>query len=64
MTNYQRIQPGSLRAALIVAALTTAAAAHASRCSDLIQAFGGQLADVQCFESSDLTTNNPATTPA
>ncbi|HEY4038079.1 MAG TPA: 3-hydroxybutyrate oligomer hydrolase family protein [Burkholderiaceae bacterium] len=64
MTNYQRIQRGTLRAALIVAALTTAAAAHASRCSNLIQAFGGQLADVQCFESSDLTTNNPATTPA
>src|SRR5207237_4119951 len=27
------------------------------------RAFGNRLADVNCFESSDLTTNNPATTP-
>ena len=52
------------RSALMAAALACASTAQASRCSDLIQAFGSQLADVQCFESADLTTNNAATTPA
>jgi hypothetical protein len=52
------------RSGVMVAALAAAGAAHASRCTDLAQAFGSQLADVQCFESTDLTTNNPATTPA
>jgi 3HB-oligomer hydrolase 3HBOH len=66
VTNHQTIHIAILaaRVAVTVAALSAAAAAHASRCSDLIQAFGGQLADVQCFESTDLTTNNAATTPA
>lgn len=44
--------------------LLGAGAAHADRCSSLIQAFGSQLADVSCVDSSDLTTANPATTPA
>ena len=52
------------RGGVLVAALAAAGAAHASRCTDLIAAFGSQLADVQCFDSTDLTTNNPATTPA
>ena len=52
------------RSGVIVAAFAAAGAAHASRCTDLVQAFGSQLADVQCFESADLTTNNLATTPA
>jgi hypothetical protein len=52
------------RSGVMVAALAAAGAAHASRCTDLALAFGSQLADVQCFESTDLTTNNPATTPA
>jgi hypothetical protein len=54
----------AVRAAFIAAVLASAGAAHASRCSDLIEAFGSQLADVQCSESTDLTTNNAATTPA
>jgi 3HB-oligomer hydrolase (3HBOH)/Tannase and feruloyl esterase len=33
-------------------------------CADLIKAFGASLADVSCFASADLTTNNPQTTPA
>ena len=41
-----------------------ATAAHADRCSNLIKAFGDSLADVSCVESTDLTTANPATTPA
>jgi 3HB-oligomer hydrolase (3HBOH) len=51
------------RSVLLLAAVAAGGAAHASRCSDLIAAFGTELADVQCFESTDLTTNNPATTP-
>jgi len=52
------------RGSVLVAALAAAGAAHASRCNDLTAAFGSQLADVQCTESMDLTTNNAATTPA
>ena len=35
----------------------------ATRCDQLIAAFGDKLADVNCFESTDLTTTNPLTTP-
>src|SRR5476651_652713 len=53
-------------AALLLTSL--AAAAHpttaASRCDQLLAAFGKQLADATCFESTDLTTTNPNTTPA
>ena len=49
-------------AALVM--LLGAGAAHADRCSNLIQAFGSQLADVTCVDSTDLTTANAATTPA
>jgi len=35
-----------------------------SGCDRVLRALGGQLADAVCFESADLTTNNPATTPA
>ena len=39
--------------------------AHARlNCEDIKAAFGDQLADVTCFASADLTTKNPATTPA
>jgi hypothetical protein len=44
--------------------LVFAGSAQASRCDDLVQRFGAQLADVICFESSDLTTANAKTTPA
>jgi hypothetical protein len=50
------------RSVLLLAAVAAGGAAHASRCSDLIAAFGTELADVQCFESTDLTTNNVGTT--
>ena len=39
-------------------------AAAESRCDQLLKAFGNQLADATCVESADLTTDNPATTPA
>lgn len=38
--------------------------AAASRCDDVLAALGPRLADASCFESSDLTTANPQTTPA
>src|SRR5437879_13924672 len=39
--------------------------AHARlNCEDIKAAFGDQLADITCFVSADLTTKNPATTPA
>ncbi|WP_428827823.1 3-hydroxybutyrate oligomer hydrolase family protein [Azonexus sp. IMCC34842] len=44
--------------------LLGAGAAHADRCANLVQAFGNRLADVSCVDSTDLTTANPATTPA
>ena len=41
------------------------ASAHAAlTCDDVKAALASALVDVSCFESSDLTTNNPATTPA
>ncbi len=66
MTDQQTIHRTltvAARSAVMVAAFAAAGAAHADRCADLISAFGSQLADVKCFESTDLTTANPATTP-
>ncbi|HEX4835855.1 MAG TPA: 3-hydroxybutyrate oligomer hydrolase family protein [bacterium] len=37
--------------------------AHA-RCTGVLAAIADRTADVVCFDSADLTTNNPATTPA
>jgi hypothetical protein len=52
--------------ACCIATLSSAAAiaAPATRCDRLVAALGDRLADATCFESADLTTNNPATTPA
>ena len=47
-----------------LAFLASFPAAAADRCGQLLRAFGSQLADATCFVSTDLTTNNPATTPA
>jgi len=33
-------------------------------CADVLKALGNQLADPNCFQSADLTTTNPLTTPA
>jgi 3HB-oligomer hydrolase 3HBOH len=39
--------------------------AHATlTCADVTAALGNALADIHCFESADLTTQNPLTTPA
>src|SRR5450432_193647 len=59
----------SLRMNAAFLLISFAAAAHPpattqSRCDQLLAAFGNKLADVTCVESTDLTTANPATTPA
>lgn len=54
----------SIRCLSALIMLLGAGAAQADRCTNLIQAFGNQLADVSCVDSADLTTANPATTPA
>jgi hypothetical protein len=46
----------------LVAAGTSAAAA--SSCDRLLALLGHQIADASCIDSTDLTTNNPLTTPA
>ena len=38
-------------------------AGAAVTCTDVLKALGPNLADVTCFASTDLTTNNPQTTP-
>jgi 3HB-oligomer hydrolase (3HBOH) len=52
----------SLALGAMLAASTSAAAA--SRCDRLLGLLGHQIADASCADSTDLTTNNPATTPA
>jgi 3HB-oligomer hydrolase (3HBOH) len=47
---------------LVLAA--SASAAAATRCDRLLTQLHGKVVDAICFESADLTTNNPATTPA
>jgi hypothetical protein len=41
-----------------------AASAHGSRCDEVLRRLGDRLVDATCVESTDLTTKNPATTPA
>jgi 3HB-oligomer hydrolase 3HBOH len=58
--------PRLLLATLLALSLAPAAARAAapSRCAVLLATLGPRLADATCFESTDLTTSNPATTPA
>ena len=50
--------------AAILALLIPFSAGAATHCDQVLQAFGKELADATCFESTDLTTANPLTTPA
>jgi hypothetical protein len=54
----------SIGALAFASLLPLQAQAAPGDCARLLQRLGGNLADATCFESSDLTTNNPATTPA
>ncbi len=49
---------------LALACLAPVAASAATACDRLLARFGSALADATCVESADLTTTNPATTPA
>jgi len=54
-----------LRPALLLLSLFVPFCADAAvTCADVLKALGSSLADVNCFASADLTTNNPQTTPA
>jgi len=49
---------------LALACLAPLAASASTACDHLLRQFGAQLADATCVDSADLTTSNPATTPA
>src|ERR1043166_8886711 len=51
-------------AALASLVSLSASAAPPSRCDQVMKAIGAKLADATCVKSADLTTANPATTPA
>ena len=51
------------RCILAVALFAPTVALAGPRCDAILKKLGDQLADVQCKESADLTTNNPDTTP-
>src|SRR6185437_10501103 len=51
-------------AALVLSISWHSPAAAAGRCDQLLALLHGQIVDATCVESSDLTTANPATTPA
>ena len=54
----------AFRTAALLLTLAPFSAVAAVTCADVQKALGGNLVDVNCFESTDLTTNNPLTTPA
>src|SRR5438445_9483590 len=53
-----------IRCALLLLLLIPFSARAEVRCADVLKALGSRLADVNCFVSTDLTTNNSLTTPA
>jgi len=52
-----------LRFLLALLVLTPLAASAGHRCDEVLRRLGNRLADATCTESTDLTTNNEATTP-
>src|SRR5712691_10563694 len=53
-----------IRCALLLLLLVPFSARAGVACADVLKALGSRLADASCFRSTDLTTNNPLTTPA
>ena len=53
-----------IRSAALFLFLVPFPAGAAVTCADVLKVLGPSLADVNCFASTDLTTNNPLTTPA
>ena len=54
----------TIRCALLLLLLIPFSARAGVTCADVLKALGSRLADASCFQSTDLTTNNPLTTPA
>src|SRR5256886_9645024 len=54
----------TIRSAFLLLLLVPFPARAGVSCEDVRKALGNQLTDVTCFQSADLTTANPATTPA
>ena len=54
----------TIRSAVLLLLLVPFSARAGVTCPDVLKALGNQLADPTCFQSTDLTTNNPLTTPA
>ena len=52
------------RFALLLLLLIPFSARAGVTCADVLKVLGSRLADASCFASTDLTTNNPLTTPA
>jgi hypothetical protein len=50
-------------AATLSLLISMSVGAAPTRCEEVLQKIGKDLADVTCFESTDLTTTNPLTTP-
>src|SRR5215510_1069396 len=53
-----------IRFAALFSLIVPLPAGAAVTCVDVLKTLGSSLADVNCFASDDLTTNNPLTTPA
>src|SRR5205809_2671856 len=54
----------TIRCALFLLLLIPFSARAGVTCADVLKVLGNQLADPTCFQSTDLTTANPSTTPA
>jgi hypothetical protein len=54
----------AIRSAVLLLLLVPFSARAGVTCADVLKALGSRLADATCFQSADLTTNNPLTTPA
>ena len=66
MSNMSNGSAGRWISALVLGVVlaTGTSAAAATRCDRLLVRLAHQVTDANCFESTDLTTNNPTTTPA
>jgi len=56
--------PSKIRSAILLLFLVPFSTRAAVTCADVLKVLGPELADATCFVSTDLTTNNPNTTPA
>src|SRR6266513_994669 len=54
----------TIRSAVLLLLLVPFSARAGVTCADVLKVLGNQLADPTCFQSTDLTTANPSTTPA